>query len=197
MKGSQKKSKKARAISKVPPCWLSSAEHECLLSTCAVNSKDKGNNWLYDVVDFALNADMSKEQILSLTWNQVDFCSGLISVSKGVSTAKMYLNTQTLKVLRKRKRKALGEFVFAKEVGKRIRTEIFDKAFRNALREAGMEWLRFDDLRKNFIFSQFAFAVFSAMEDEALTGGKGLALLGDPEFFASWESERKKAQRKL
>lgn len=146
-------------------------------------AEDDGNYWLNHIVEFALNTDMNKEQILSLTWDQVNLLRGTISVSKGGCTVIMFLNPEAFTILQEREATTLGSFVFSKDAGEPIEIAALDNAFKDAVQMAELEGACFDDLRKTYIAKQMAVAVYSAMENTDLSDDEICDVFGDPDFL--------------
>lgn len=189
MKKNQKNSNKSQAMGR-RPARLSPAEQEYLLECCSTACEDDWDDLLSDIVEFALNVDLNKEEILSLEWNQVDLCRGTISVSRGGCMVIMFLDPVALRILDQRADEDLSNFVFSKEVGRRLETEFFDRAFQEAVKEAELEDVYFDDLRRTYIVRQYAFSVYSSMENADLSDDEICDVFGDPELHASWKKRK-------
>jgi integrase len=102
------------------------------------------------VLVVALNTGMRKSEILDLSWKNVDFPRRFIRVerSKNNRSRKVPMNSavhKTLSALRGRG----SEYVFNREKGQG-RLCYIDTAFKTACRKAGIEGLRFHDLRHTF-----------------------------------------------
>jgi len=121
---------------------LSYEEQKVLLGECAEHLKP--------IVITALNTGMRKEEILSLTWEQVNFKEKLIQVGRGKTIGGDFriipMNSDLTGVLNRVKR--IGTHVFCHSDGQRygnIRT-----AFEKAVKRAGIPHIRFHDLRHTF-----------------------------------------------
>lgn len=122
---------------------LSEKEEELLLAECADHLKP--------IVITALSTGMRKNEILTLTWNHVDFKQGFIQVVKTKSgkNREIPINDDLLALLEELKRNRKSEYVFANpETGKPFRT--IRHSFENACRRANIQNLRFQDLRHTF-----------------------------------------------
>jgi len=121
---------------------LSDDEASRLAAACSLS--------LRPVVIVALNTGMRKSEILDLRWENVDFGRKYIRVerSKNNRTRKVPMNSAVLEELR-RLRGNGSEYVFTKE-----RSEgklcCIATAFKTACRRAGIQRLRFHDLRHTF-----------------------------------------------
>jgi hypothetical protein len=171
------------------PSWLSLAEQKSLLEACGIIAEDDVNDLLSDIVDFALNVDMNKEEILSLAWKNVNLCRRAISVLRGGCTVIMFLEPEALEVLIRRGADALSSFVFSNEV-ERLETKVFDMAFLDAVNEAGLDDVCFEDLRKAHIAREYIFSVYSLMENADLNDDEICEVSGDHELHESWEKRK-------
>jgi len=179
------------------PAWLSLAEQESLLEACTKFAEYDGNDWLYYIVGFALNVDMNKEQILSLTWDEVNPLRGTVSVSKGGCTVIIFLNPEAFTILQQREATALGRFVFSKdEAGEALEVATLDNAFNYAIQLAGLGGVCFEDLRKTHIAKQMAFSVYGLMEDSDLNDDEICDVFGATDFHQYWESQKRKTSLK-
>jgi integrase len=105
---------------------------------------------LRPVLIVALNTGMRKSEILDLCWKNVDFARRFIRVelSKNNRSRKVPMNSAVQKTLSALQGKG-SEFVFTRDKGQgRLRS--IETAFRTACRKAGIENLRFHDLRHTF-----------------------------------------------
>jgi len=170
--------------------WLSQVEQKSLLEACEVIAVDDVNDLFSDIVDFAMNVDMNKEEILSLVWKNVNLCRRTISVLRGGCTVIMFLEPEALEVLIRREANALSSFVFSNEVERRLETEVFDMAFLDAVNEAGLDDVFFEDLRKTHIARQYIFSVYSLMENADLSDDEICEVSGDNELHESWEKRK-------
>jgi integrase len=105
---------------------------------------------LRPVVITALNTGMRKSEILGLDWKNVDFARRYIRVerSKNNRSRKIPMNSAVYEELQKARRNR-SEYVFTqKRTSERLRCVV--SAFKVACRKAGLEGLRFHDLRHTF-----------------------------------------------
>lgn len=128
---------KAIRLLKEPPGrlrFLSRAEIQALLKHCAPHLKP--------VVLIALNTGMRKSELLELRWDQIDMERGTITLSdtKNNETRIVPMNQVVRETLQTLPRN--GERVFPFQSVK--------KSFRHALKSAGIEGVRFHDLRHTF-----------------------------------------------
>lgn len=106
---------------------------------------------LKPILATALNTGMRKGEILSLTWNNVDFENNLFIINASNNKSKKakriplnsYLKTMLLEL--KLKNQAVSEYVFLGDDNKPIKD--IKTAFKNACRRAKIVGLRFHDLR--------------------------------------------------
>jgi len=122
--------------------WLTNEESKRLI--------DAANDHIRSIIITALNTGMRRGEILSLTWDQVDFDRGLITVEKSKNDGIRHIpmNKQLTEELKTVKINTLGKYVFAKSKGKpykEIRT-----GYLNALKRSGIKKCRFHDLRHTF-----------------------------------------------
>ncbi|GEM_PF-6001698 len=188
MRKNQKRSNKSRVMRR-RSSWLSQVEQKSLLEACEVIALDYVNDLFSDIVDFAMNVDMNKEEILSLAWKNVNLCRRTISVLRGGCTVIMFLEPEALEVLIRREATALSSFVFSNEV-ERLETEVFDMAFLEAVNEAGLDDVCFENLRKTHIARQYIFSVYSLMDNADLNDDEICEVSGDHELHESWEKRK-------
>ena len=106
--------------------------------------------YLRPIISTALNTGMRRGEILGLKWSDVDMDTGLITVSqtnsKSKKQRKIFINRILRKELAELKLKSGGnEFVFLSDKGRRLKE--VKNGFDAACRRAGIEGLRFHDLR--------------------------------------------------
>ena len=103
-----------------------------------------------DLVAFALNTGMRLGEILNLKWTNVDLKSGTIKVefTKSGKTRIVPMN-RTLKAMLARPRKRGEVYVFTNPDSK-DRFRETKRSFKTGCRKAGIEGLRFHDLRHTF-----------------------------------------------
>lgn len=121
---------------------LTEGEERLLLVSCCEHMKD--------IVTFALNTGMRLGEILNLKWANVDMKSGTIKVefTKSGKTRIVPVN-QTLREMLARPRKRGEVYVFTNPDSK-DRFRETKRSFKTGCRRAGIEGLRFHDLRHTF-----------------------------------------------
>lgn len=103
-----------------------------------------------EIVVFAVNTGMRLGEILNLKWSNVDMRSGIIKVefTKSGKTRIVPMN-DTVRAILSRPRKRGEEYVFTNPDSKDRFREI-KRSFKTGCRRAGVEGLRFHDLRHTF-----------------------------------------------
>ncbi len=127
--------------------WLTEDEEKTLLGHCP--------KWLSEIVIFALNTGLRQDELLSLEWPRVSLVRKTILIEKTKSgkPRTIPLNEIVLNVLRKKaEEKVIGVrgIVFGTSCGTKILPSNLRRAFYNALEKAGVEDLKFHDLRHTF-----------------------------------------------
>jgi integrase len=121
-------------------------EEERLLSAC--------KKWLGDIVKFALHTGARMGEILELDWGDVDLFRRVVVIRqcKTGYTKTIPLTATTLDILKARVkvRHLHSSLVFPSQNGTRISNRNLERAFGNALKEAGIDNLNFHDLRHSF-----------------------------------------------
>lgn len=123
--------------------FLSIAESHRLVAVC--------DGVLRDVVICGLSTGMRREEMLSLTWSQVDLVHGLLRLEKTKSgELRMIPISNSLRdVLERRATVREGSpYVFTDGKGRRMKD--LRRGFRSALKAAGIPHMRFHDLRSTF-----------------------------------------------
>ena len=122
--------------------YLEKEETKALLETCSPHLKP--------IVITALNTGMRKGEILTLKWSQVDLVHGIIYIhdTKSGKPREVYINEWLLETLLELPRHPKSPSVFCDEKGRPYGS--IRKSFETAKRKAGIENLRFHDLRHNF-----------------------------------------------
>jgi integrase len=114
---------------------------------------DSTNEYLRPIIIFALNTGMRKSEILTLKWSNVDLKTRIITLEKTNTKSKKLrripINTVVRKLMLELKLKGKGsEYVFLSSKGIPYKKEdSLRQPFLGALRRAGIEGLRFHDLR--------------------------------------------------
>lgn len=111
---------------------------------------DSAIPYLRPIIVTALNTGMRRGEILNLKWSDVDLTNNLITVnqtnSKSKKARRVYINSTLRKLLLELKLKSAGsEYVFLDDKGNRLRE--IKNGFNAACRRAGIQRLRFHDLR--------------------------------------------------
>ena len=112
---------------------------------------EESTDHLRPIIITALNTGMRKNEILSLSWKQVDLKLRLIHVLKTKSGKNRIvpINDVLLDVLRELKIRSKSDYVFANpQTGRPFKS--VRHSFENACRRAGIRDLRFHDLRHTF-----------------------------------------------
>ncbi len=124
--------------------FLTDDEEARLLATCG--------RQLTPLVVTALNTGFRRSELLSLTWNDVDFERGRITVRAGYSkngeARSVPMNHTLTAVLKSARVSAASERVFCTRRGQPYRS--FRTAFERAVRKAGITDFTFHDLRHTF-----------------------------------------------
>lgn len=124
---------------------LSIDEERRLIASCEL--------YLRNIIITALYTGMRKGEILTLKWDNVDFESGLITIdqtnSKSKKMRRIPINSIIRKLLLEQRLKSAGnEYVFFSSIGAPYkRHDSLKRAYSLALNKAGIEGLRFHDLR--------------------------------------------------
>ena len=126
--------------------YLTNAEYQALLNVC--------DDWLRPIVITAVNTGMRKNNLLTLTWKQVDFGNGVIILDRTKNNEKLGLPmSETLKQVLKALngvRHINSPYVFTNEDGSRVKETRVQKHFKKACKDAGITDFRFHDLRHTF-----------------------------------------------
>jgi len=125
--------------------WLLFSEEACLMPKCP--------DWLKEIVAFALNTGMRQGEILSLKWSQVDLERQEITVliTKNKEPRTLPINDEVQNLLKAKMATRKGSaYVFPSESGTMIGKNNLSRAFRKAVKEAGIVKFRFHDLRHTF-----------------------------------------------
>jgi integrase len=126
--------------------YLTREEFDRLYQAC--------NNRLKPIVLFAVNTGVRQDNILSLTWKQVDLSRNLILLehTKNGERLGLPMNNTVKELLTElnKVRHINGDYVFSSTVGTKIDASKVDKWFRQALKASGITDFRFHDLRHTF-----------------------------------------------
>lgn len=126
--------------------WLSVEEEQRLLSVAVA--------WLRPIIKFAINTGLRESEILDLKWSQIDLCRKTLTISEqkngGIDT--LPLNGTVVRLLEERAKSphTPQDFVFPSSAGTRILHRNLFRAFDTARKKAGLEDVRFHDLRHTF-----------------------------------------------
>lgn len=125
--------------------WLTYTEETVLLA--------ESPEWLREITTFAINTGLRQSEILNLQWSKVDFNRRTLTIleqkNKGRDT--LPLNNRALEVLKAREKvKHINGYVFYNGNGNRIDARNLLRAYYSARKKAGLEDLRFHDLRHTF-----------------------------------------------
>ena len=126
--------------------WLTLEEQKNLLASSP--------KWLQEIILLAVNTGLRQSEILDLKWPLVDLSRKTITILEQKNQGKdtLPLNEGALEVLRKRLQVRRGEteYVFHTRNATRITPKNLQQAFHTARKKAGIEKLRFHDLRHTF-----------------------------------------------
>jgi integrase len=148
--------------------YLTKEEIPLLLEKC------RSKNHLHRIVVCALNTGMRKGEILGLRWDQIRNGFIYLEKTKTKNRREIPVNDDLNQVLKEiRKEQGLtSPYVFL--YGKRIIDRV-DRAFKGALRNAGIEDFRFHDLRHTFA-SHLVMRGASLKEVQELLGHKTMTM---------------------
>lgn len=125
--------------------WLAVEEDAVLILACV--------EWLREIVIVALNTGMRQDEILSLKWQDVDLVHRtlLVAKSKNGSQRTIPLNQVVMSLLRvKGKVRHISGLVFPSMSGTKIDAHNLRRCYESALKKAGIDHIRFHDLRHTF-----------------------------------------------
>jgi len=124
--------------------YLSDEEFDRLLNECP--------DWLKPIVIVARHTGLRKENILSLTWSQVDLFRGLITIEHTKNDERLCipLNETLMNLFKQlsRVRHIRSPYVFCKPDGSRYHNSL--NGFWRAVKKAGITDFKFHDLRHCF-----------------------------------------------
>lgn len=126
--------------------WLTEEEEEKLLNACP--------EWLRDMVIFSLNTGFRQNEMLSLTWSQVDLSRKTILFwdQKNGGRDTVPINPAAEEILKKhwKVRSLSSDHVFLTSNGTPFIARNVIRSFSIALEKAGIEKFRWHDLRHTF-----------------------------------------------
>ncbi|MGV6989616.1 tyrosine-type recombinase/integrase [Testudinibacter sp. P80/BLE/0925] len=106
--------------------------------------------WMKDVCSFALMTGARMTEILSLTWDKIDFARNIAIVTSDVAKSgkarPLPLSRDAIALLKQKRAERISDFVFHRGKGKFI-SEIDREDFQRALTRANIQDFRFHDLR--------------------------------------------------
>lgn len=125
--------------------WVIREEEETLLQY--------SEPWLREIIFFALNTGMRQNEILSLQWSQVDLVrrTSTLIETKNKEKRTVPLNKGVLELLMEKGRaKSISGYVFTTQAETRYNARNLLRSFYSARKKAGLEDVRFHDLRHTF-----------------------------------------------
>ncbi len=126
--------------------WLTPKEEEKLLSFSPL--------WLRQMIIFAINTGLRQSEILDLEWWQIDLARRTMAILKQKNRGKdtLPLNARAMAILQEREqvRDNRTGLVFYNENKARINARNLLRAFYSVTEKAGLDALRFHDLRHTF-----------------------------------------------
>jgi len=127
--------------------------------------------WMAPLVQLALETAMRRGELLSLRWEHIDlvYRTAHIELTKNGEARTVPLSTKAVEILLKLPRSIDGR-VFP------VTHEVVSQAFNRARKQAGIENIRFHDLRRTAI-TKLAERLPNLVELSAVSGHKSLAML--------------------
>jgi integrase len=125
--------------------WITFEEEKRLLDVSPI--------WLKEIITFALNTGMRRNEILSLQWSEVDLFRRTATLLKTKNKEKrtVPLNQTALELLKvKNKVRSISGFVFSGKACTKIIGRNLLRAFYSARETANLADVRFHDLRHTF-----------------------------------------------
>ncbi|MFK3558291.1 tyrosine-type recombinase/integrase [Pasteurella multocida] len=123
--------------------WITQEEAKRLLNSLNLA-------WMRDVSSFALMTGARMTEILTMTWDKIDFSQNIAIVTSDIAKSgrarALPLSREAINLLRARETKRVSEYVFHRGKGKLI-SEVDREDFQRALQRAGIKDFRFHDLR--------------------------------------------------
>lgn len=147
---------------------LQAGEEARLLEAC----REARNPWLLPIVQLALETDMRQGELIRLHWEHIDLNrrTAHLPDTKNGEARTVPLSTTAVRVLRTLPRSLHGP------VFPGVTTEAIKRAYIRAVRRAGIENLRFHDLRHEATTRLFEKGL-NIMEVASVTGHKDLRML--------------------
>lgn len=127
--------------------WITQEEEDTLLSYSP--------HWLQEIIILALNTGMRRGEILNLSWKAIDFSSRTIIVmeSKNDEKRTVPMNERVYTLLKEKGRvRRIGcDLVFHSPLSySKVFNQVLETAFSRCVKKAGIQDLRFHDLRHTF-----------------------------------------------
>lgn len=134
------------------------------------SAKSQRNNYIYSVIEFAIETGMRRSEILKLKWHDINLETGFASLydTKNGEDRKVPLTKRCIEVLNQLSRN--HEYVFP------ISATCLNQAWRRAVKKAEIKDLRFHDLRHEAV-SRFFEMGMSVPEVALISGHKDLTQL--------------------
>ncbi len=126
--------------------WLTFGEERCLL--------DASPKWLREIIIFALNTGLRREELIDLTWDRIDIANRTFTILEQKNRGKdtLPLNEKAMGILIKRNAviSTRNKYVFYNKNGNRFDPNSLSRSFRVMVKKAGIEKFRYHDLRHTF-----------------------------------------------
>ena len=123
--------------------WITQEEADRLLDNLNLE-------WMREICSFALITGARMTEILSMTWDKIDFPRSIAIVTGDVAKSgrarALPLPRNAINFLRQKEAKRISQYVFHRGKGKMI-SDIDREDFKRALQRAGISDFRFHDLR--------------------------------------------------
>lgn len=123
--------------------WITQAEANRLISNLSLE-------WMREVCSFALITGARMMEILTLTWDKIDFSQSIAIVTSDIAKSgrarALPLPVNAINFLRQKQTRRISEYVFHRGLGKFI-SDIDREDFSRALKLSGIKDFRFHDLR--------------------------------------------------
>lgn len=146
-------------------------DYELTKLTEALKPVGRKSIWMAPLVKLALETAMRRGELLSLRWEHIDLVhrTAHIELTKNGEARTVPLSTKAVEILLKLPRSIDGR-VFP------VTHEVVSQAFNRARKHAGIENIRFHDLRRTAI-TKLAEKLPNVVELSAVSGHKSLAML--------------------